>query len=129
MHRVQMPSFRALRVLIPAGWLGLALTAHAQATATLGGLEKTAGAAGYSTGISTAGVIGSLVSGLIGLAGLIFIVMIVWGGVQYLVAQGEPERVKKAKDTLVWSILGLVVMAAAYVLTQYVFTALGKLLS
>ncbi len=47
------------------------------------------------------------------LAGVAFI-SIVYGGFKYVISQGEPEKTGKAKDIIMYSIIGLGVAFAAF---------------
>ena len=60
-----------------------------------------------------------------GLVGTIALLMFVWGGIQYLISQGSPDKIKSAKSTLIYASLGLVVIFTSYTLVS----ALVKVLS
>lgn len=46
-------------------------------------------------------------------AGIITGIMIVWGGIQYTTSLGDPQKATKAKNTLLYSIIGLVIVILA----------------
>ena len=54
--------------------------------------------------------IGRLIKGILGLSGSVALLMFVYGGVVYLTAQGESERIQRAKNTLIWATMGLAVI-------------------
>lgn len=56
--------------------------------------------------------------------GTITLIMIIIAGFMWLFAAGEEEKIKKAKDLLQGSIIGLVIVLSSYGLSQYIFTAL-----
>ena len=72
----------------------------------------------------------SIVQVLITLAGLLAAVFFVIGGITYIMSSGNPERLDKAKNTIIYSGIGLAVAFAALVLTnivtQLATTAFGK---
>lgn len=37
-------------------------------------------------------------------------IMIIWGGIQYLTSMGNEERTRKAKNTLLYAVIGIVVV-------------------
>jgi hypothetical protein len=47
------------------------------------------------------------------LAGIAF-VSIVYGGFKYVISQGEPDKIGKAKDIILYSIIGLVISLSAF---------------
>ena len=65
--------------------------------------------------------IGQLIKGILGLSGSIALLMFVYGGVVYLTAQGENERIQRAKNTLTWATVGLVVIFGSYAFLTYLF--------
>jgi hypothetical protein len=58
-----------------------------------------------------------MIQGFLGLAALIAILMIIINGFRYITARGNEEVVGKAKEGILWSVLGLVIVLLAYVLT------------
>lgn len=68
-------------------------------------------------------IISRLLEGFLGLVGAIALLMFIYGGILFLTAAGSPGPVDKAKKVIVFSILGIIVIAAAYVATQTVFEA------
>lgn len=55
-----------------------------------------------------------------GLAGAIAVVYIVLGGIHYTTSAGDMNKVKKAKDTILYAVIGLVVVIAAFAITNFV---------
>lgn len=68
--------------------------------------------------------IGRLIKGILGLSGSVALLMFVYGGVVYLTAQGENERIQRAKSTLTWATVGLAVIFGSYAFLNYLFKAL-----
>ena len=57
--------------------------------------------------------------------GLVAVVMVILGGVQYSTSQGDPGKVKKAKDTIMYGIIGMVVAILAFAIVNFVLAGLG----
>jgi hypothetical protein len=74
-------------------------TNRTETAATIGDLEK---------------VFASVVSALGILIGFAFFVMMIMGGIRYLLSGGDPKAVAAAKGTITWAILGLAVFALSY---------------
>ena len=53
-------------------------------------------------------------------AGAVAIGMIIYGGFMYVLSNGDASKVKKAKDTLLYSIVGLIVVILAFAITTIV---------
>jgi hypothetical protein len=76
------------------------------------------------------GFIRSIIKVVAGLAGLVAAGFFVVGGFSYITSSGNPERLDKAKQTLIWSAVGLAIVIAAFVISNIVTTlatnAFGK---
>ncbi len=68
----------------------------------------------------------SIIQVLAGLAGLVAAGFFVIGGFSYITSSGDPQRLDKAKSTLVYSALGLSVTFGAFVLSNIVTDLAGK---
>ena len=65
-------------------------------------------------------LVGRLISGALAVIGAIFFIMFLWGGVSYMMAGGTAEKVKKAQQTLVNAVIGIVIIALSYTLVSFV---------
>lgn len=76
--------------------------------------------AGY--GDTTLGeVVATVIKGFLGLLGIIFIVLIILSGYNWMTAAGDEEKIKKATSTIRSAIIGLLIIIAAYAITYFVF--------
>ena len=55
-----------------------------------------------------------------GVAGILATVMIMYGGVKYVISMGNPSRMGDAKDTIFSAVVGLVLVLGAYVLLNLI---------
>ena len=58
-------------------------------------------------------------------AGVIAVVFIIRGAFQYLTAQGDPGKVQKATRTIIYAVVGLVVVLLAAAITAFVMSSVG----
>ena len=58
-------------------------------------------------------------------AGIIFVILFLVGGIQYLTAAGNEEQTGKAKRLLVDAIVGLVIVLASWAIANFVLNQLG----
>jgi len=54
----------------------------------------------------------------IGLSGFIALIMIIYGGVQYLISAGNPTAISEAKDRIKSALLGLLIIFASFMIIQ-----------
>ena len=65
-------------------------------------------------------IVGRIVKVLLTMSGSLALVMIIVGGLRWMTAQGEADKIKKAKGTLTWAIIGLIVAFSAYSLVDFI---------
>lgn len=61
-----------------------------------------------------------IVSILLFLVGAIAVIVIIIGGILYVVSTGEPAKTKRAKDTILYAAVGLVIALLAYAIVNFV---------
>lgn len=89
------------------------------------------GAAGFGSPSPNAAaeIVATVIQAFIGLLGVIFLVLIVYAGYNWMTANGDEGKVSKAKDTITRAIIGLIIVLAAYSITYFVFGNLDKVVS
>lgn len=55
---------------------------------------------------------------------LLAIIFIAIGGFKYTVSGGDPQGTAKAKNTIIYATIGLVIVLSAFVITSFVFSRL-----
>jgi hypothetical protein len=50
--------------------------------------------------------------------------VIIFGGIRYVTSTGDSSRVKAAKDTVTYAVIGLIVALLAYAIVNFVLTNL-----
>ncbi len=85
-----------------------------QATNSSGGCNGT----DISTGVKNIAV--SVVNILSVVVGIVAVIMIIYGGFRYITSGGESGNVSGAKNTLLFAIVGLVIVALAQVIVHWV---------
>ncbi len=83
---------------------------------------------GVPTTVSTTTQIQNIFSWAYSMAGLVAVVFIIKGGVEYMISRGDPGRVQKATRSLVYAVVGLVIVILAAVITSVVMGAIGEAL-
>ncbi|MFV0484981.1 MAG: Mbov_0395 family pilin-like conjugal transfer protein [Candidatus Saccharimonadales bacterium] len=65
----------------------------------------------------------ALINAFIGLIGLVAVIMIILGAVQMQTSQGDSGKVKKARDTMMYGIIGLVIAILAFSIVNFVLAS------
>lgn len=71
-------------------------------------------------------LIGKIINNVLGVVGSLALLMFVYGGLTWMASSGNPEKVKKGRDILVWAAIGLVVVFSAYTLTRFVIGTIAQ---
>jgi hypothetical protein len=70
-------------------------------------------------------MIGIVIETFLGILGVIFLVLMILAGYNWMTAHGDEQKVTKAKDTIRQAIIGLIVVLGAYAISYYVIKYLG----
>ncbi len=121
----------ALVLLVPP-FLFVAVPASASDSYGLKEAAEAAKIPGSEQDLSTAGeaqkkvskVIGDLIAAVLTFVGVIFLVLVIYGGILWMTAAGSEEKAQKAQKIITYAVIGLVIIFAAYIITSFVFEAL-----
>lgn len=71
-------------------------------------------------------IVGSAISVFLSFLGVIFLILIIYGGYKWLMAMGREDEIEKAKEIIKAAIVGLIVVLSAYGISYFVTTSLEK---
>lgn len=66
------------------------------------------------------GLIRNITGTILALIGALSVVMLVWGGVQYATSAGDAKKVTNAKNTILYALIGLVIVVFSYAIVNFV---------
>ncbi|MCL2037519.1 pilin [Candidatus Saccharibacteria bacterium] len=125
-------------LLVPALVLGFGLFAPAVHAAPGDPCDETQGLAGainedcaVGEGMQTGslfgnnGIVTTVINIMLFIVGILSVIMIIWGGIRYVLSRGKEDEVKNAKNTILYSVVGLIIAIIAYALVNWVFGVLG----
>ena len=67
-------------------------------------------------------IISKVINAVLGLLGVIFLVLIIYAGFLWMTAAGNDDQVTKAKNILTRSIIGVIIIVAAYAISYFVLS-------
>ena len=67
-----------------------------------------------------AGQFENIFSVILGVAGAVAVIFVVLGGIKYSISQGNASDLEKAKDMIVYSLVGLGFVIMAFTIVQFV---------
>lgn len=113
--------------LLSLATLSLLLAPNLLLAANLNDAMGTLSNAGKKAGTGDAkveSVVGSIINAALSMVGLIFLVLMVYGGFLWMTARGEESNIEKAQKIISAAVIGLVVIMAAYAITFFVTSRL-----
>lgn len=79
------------------------------------------GAGGQLTGrTDPGGLITGLINWVIGVSGVMSAIFVVYGGIMYMTSNGDPNRTQKAKNMIMYALIGLAIVALSSVISGFV---------
>lgn len=57
--------------------------------------------------------------------GAISVLMLIWGGLRYILSGGDSKKITDAKNTILYAILGLAIAFLSYAIIRFVLNAIG----
>jgi hypothetical protein len=69
-------------------------------------------------------MIARLINFVLSFVGSISLLMFLYGGIIWMTSAGAPDKVKKGRDIIVWSVIGLAVVFSSYILVRLVIEGL-----
>lgn len=91
------------------------------------GLEETVSEGNLSDALNTgdtdiASKVGKLIGVVLSFVGVIFFILVIYGGFLWMTARGDSGQVEKAKDLLYAAAIGLIIVLSAYAITAFIGT-------
>lgn len=70
--------------------------------------------------------IGAVINAVLGLVGIVAVVVMIIGGISFIASQGDPGKVTKARNTILYGIIGIVVALLAFAIVNFVLKSIGS---
>ena len=81
---------------------------------------------GQNPTITLSSVAGGIIKIFLSLLGVIFVVLLIYGGFLWMNARGNAEQVTKSQDLIKDAVIGLIIVVAAYAITYFALFMLAK---
>ena len=66
-------------------------------------------------------ILGRFIKIGVGLAGMLALLAFMYGALNWIISHGDPKKIEKGQNLMIWSAIGLFVVFSAYILTNYIF--------
>ena len=69
--------------------------------------------------------VANVLNTIFGVVGILCVIFVVSGGIQYSTSQGDPGKIAKGKTAILYSVCGLVITLSAFAITNTIIVSLG----
>jgi len=90
------------------------------------GVSEAGQGAAVNTSVTVGGFIGIIVQALLQIIGVIFFILILYGGFKWMSASGEQKKIEEAQKVITHSIIGLIIVVLAYAISVFIVSSLQK---
>lgn len=66
-----------------------------------------------------------ILNGIIASLGLVAVIVIVIGGVMYMTSNGDAGKLQKAKNTILYAVIGLIICVLSFAITNFAIYTIG----
>jgi len=94
-----------------------------------GGLTNLGTGAGFKTSAETGGLpalVGKIINVFISILGVLFVVLMVYGGYLWMTSFGNSQKVDRAKELIIDAVIGLIIILLAYAIANFIVGELVK---
>ena len=103
--------------IIPLLFISLNVASAQQGSAAKGAFSNPFKGSGIN---SVPDFLDKLIDLLINFGAVIVVFFVVFAGFQFVMAQGNPEKIKKAKDVLMYTLIGAAILLGAKVISEVI---------
>ena len=72
-----------------------------------------------------AAIVPRVINLMLFIVGILAVIMLIWGGIRYVISGGDATKVKDAKNTILYAIVGLIVAILGYAVVNWVIGVVG----
>lgn len=83
-------------------------------------VKKANGCPGYGEPTTVKEVIVGILNGVISILSLVTVIFVIVGGVHYMTSAGDAGKIEKAKKTILYAIIGLIICVLAFAIVNFV---------
>lgn len=71
-------------------------------------------------------MVSNAIQWVIGIAGIVAAIFVVYGGIAYITSSGDPAKLQKAKTTILYALIGLAIVGLAELITAFVTDMINR---
>jgi hypothetical protein len=134
MKKVMKTVFSGLLIVsaLALGVIALGPTAPTAQAASCNDLTISGGASCANTSsnpqsiFGNGGIFTTIVNVALFIIGALSVMMLIYGGIRYVISAGDAKKVESAKNTILYAVVGVIIAVLAYAIVNFVLTTLLK---
>ena len=71
------------------------------------------------------GIFNQITSVALGIIGAVSVIMLIWGGLRYIISGGDSKKITDAKNTILYAIIGLIIAVLSYAIIKFVLNSIS----
>lgn len=76
--------------------------------------------------IGPEGIFNQITSVALGVIGAVSVIMLIWGGLRYIISGGDSKKITDAKNTILYAIIGLIIAILSYAIINFVLNSISS---
>lgn len=72
------------------------------------------------------GVFNHITSVALYVIGAVSVIMLIWGGLRYILSGGDSKKITDAKNTILYAIIGLIIAILSYAIVNFVLNSIDS---
>ena len=89
-------------------------------------LEDVGSDIGYREDVDPGSLVGRVIRIALSFLGVVFFILMLYGGFLWMTAAGSDEQVGKAKKLIIAAVTGLIIVLASYAISYFILSELGE---
>ncbi|MBQ9020117.1 hypothetical protein IJ096_02240 [Candidatus Saccharibacteria bacterium] len=71
------------------------------------------------------GVFTNITNTILYVVGIVSVIMLIYGGLRYIISGGDSKKVTDAKNTILYAIIGLIIAILSFAIVNFVLNSIG----
>ena len=71
------------------------------------------------------GIFTNISNTILYIVGIVSVIMLIFGGLRYIISGGDSKKVTDAKNTILYAIIGLIITFLSYAIVNFVLNSIG----
>ena len=71
-------------------------------------------------------IVATIINSLLLLVGAVFVIMVIYSGFSWMTSAGNDDKIKKAKQNLIYAVVGVIIISSAYSISLFIASSIEQ---